>query len=551
MKLSTMLLVGITGVGVLTSGSYPVNAQSTVDLPQLVLTAKHRETVTVPDANSTTQLVAVRSSNPGVATAQLFRNNQIEIIAVAPGKTTVEFFDRARGRAFRQPVWVHANATGGGGAGYDPGKTQLKQIVMRIKHTENVTVPGPGPHQLSSVVSSNPSVATARTNTANTIQVYANALGDTWIDFRDNATGTTYQVHVWVTNTGALPPAGPVPGTTQPQPSNATAPEIDLFNNFNTGGVVNGPRSATRFTLDRPATISTLVTYHWNNGRGAVPGAISLRDQNGKIYGPFTAIGSSGQGGAANVDWTARANVTVPAGTYAVLDSNPATWSHNAQSGFAGFAKVQGRRTQGGGSMTANLNSAEIAVNDSVSENLLVNGDAEAGLGSNDGSVVTVPGWQTSGFFTVMRYDGRSDELLSTSPGPSDRGRNFFLGGTDGASSSAAQRISVSRFAPAIDSGRAEFRLSGWLGGWETQNDQTTLTVTFTDARGSRLGTSSIGPVTNTDRQNVASLLERSDSGKVPAGTRWIDVELRMVRAVGTWNDGFADNLSLTIYTRQ
>lgn len=550
MKALTVLLAGITGVGLLTIGSYPVDAQNTVDLPQIVLTAKHRETVTVPGANSTTQLVAVRSSNPGVATAQPFRNNQVEIVAVAPGKTTVEFFDRARGRGYRQPVWVQAaNATGGGGAGYDPGKTQLEQIVMRIKHTENVTVPRPGPHQLSSVVSSNPSVATARTNTANTIQVYAKAFGDTWIDFRDNATGTTYQVHVWVTNSGALPPASPAPATTQPQPQNATAADTDLFNNFNTGGVVNGPRTATRFTLDRPATITTLVTYHWNNGRGAVPGTISLRDQNGKIYGPFTAIGSSGQGGTANVDWTARANVTVPAGTYAVLDSNPATWSHNAQSGFSGFAKVQGR-TQVGGSTNVNLNRSESPVNDSVSENLLVNGDAEAGTGANDGSVVTVPGWQTSGFFTVMRYDGRSDELLSTSPGPSDRGHNFFLGGNQGESSSATQRVSVSRFAQAIDSGRAEFRLSGWLGGWETQNDQATLTVTFTDARGARLGTSSIGPVTNTDRQNVASLLERSDSGKVPAGTRWIDVELRMVRAVGTWNDGFADNLSLTIATR-
>ena len=72
---------------------------------------------------------------------------------------------------------------------------------MLVKHTQNVTVPGGGTPRISGVVSSNPSVATARTNTANTIQIYSVALGDTFIDFTDNATGTTYQAHVWVQST--------------------------------------------------------------------------------------------------------------------------------------------------------------------------------------------------------------------------------------------------------------------------------------------------------------------------------------------------------------
>jgi len=118
--------------------------------------------------------------------------------------------------------------------------------------------------------------------------------------------------------------------------------QSDLFNNFNTGGTVDGPRRSTVFTLNRPATITELVTYHWNSGRGAKPGTISLRNQRGKIYGPFAATGSSGQGGAANVNWIAQASVTLPAGTYTLLDSSPKTWSHNSESGFAGFAKVRG-----------------------------------------------------------------------------------------------------------------------------------------------------------------------------------------------------------------
>jgi hypothetical protein len=186
-------------------------AQARIELSQIVITEKHSEIVSVPGVGPRTQIIKIQSSNPSVATAQLYRANQIQIVAVAPGKTTVEFFDNTARRQFIQPVWVQAaNATGGGGAGLDKTRTQLEQVVMLPKHTHNVTAPGTGPYQLSSVTSSNPSVATARTNTRNTIQVYSVALGDTWINFADNASGTQYQVHIWVVNDANFkPPAEP------------------------------------------------------------------------------------------------------------------------------------------------------------------------------------------------------------------------------------------------------------------------------------------------------------------------------------------------------
>ena len=121
-----------------------------------------------------------------------------------------------------------------------------------------------------------------------------------------------------------------------------------LFNNNNPAGVLNNPPQPTVFTLGAPATITQIVTYHWNNGRGAPPGQISLRSQTGQTFGPFRAQGSSGQGGAPNVNWTATVNVAVPAGTYTVVDSDAATWSHNPQSGSRGFAIVYGRLAQAG-----------------------------------------------------------------------------------------------------------------------------------------------------------------------------------------------------------
>ena len=124
----------------------------------------------------------------------------------------------------------------------------------------------------------------------------------------------------------------------------AMAQSADLFNNTNGDGVTNGPRGNPQFTLSSTTRITQLVTYHWNFGRGARPGSISLRSVNGNVFGPFRATGTAGQGGAANVNWIANINVVIPAGEYSVFDSDPSTWSNNARSRFQGFAIVRGMR---------------------------------------------------------------------------------------------------------------------------------------------------------------------------------------------------------------
>src|SRR5271166_4449209 len=69
--------------------------------------------------------------------------------------------------------------------------------------------------------------------------------------------------------------------------------------------------------------------------------------------------------------------------------------------------------------------------------NLIVNGNAEAGTGSASGNdIESVPGWSTVGNFTVVQY-GAAGFPSSTSPGPANRGSNFFAGGPNNAGSSA------------------------------------------------------------------------------------------------------------------
>ncbi|NTV95287.1 MAG: discoidin domain-containing protein, partial [Thiobacillus sp.] len=115
-----------------------------------------------------------------------------------------------------------------------------------------------------------------------------------------------------------------------------------LFEVGNIGGVGNGPSQATRFTLATPNYITLIRDYHWNSARGASPGTIAVRDGNGRTWGPWAASGSPGQGGIPNAYWTAHPNVVLPAGTYTVVDSDPASWSHNGESGGRGFVRVEG-----------------------------------------------------------------------------------------------------------------------------------------------------------------------------------------------------------------
>ncbi|MFI5105912.1 MAG: hypothetical protein ACHP79_13390, partial [Terriglobales bacterium] len=115
-----------------------------------------------------------------------------------------------------------------------------------------------------------------------------------------------------------------------------------LFNNTNSGGALNHAPNPAFFTLVAPANITEIDTYHWNNGQGAVPGTIALRHQSGQVFGPFPARGTSGAWGAQNVNWVAQVSITIPGGSYIVLDSSPATWSYNPQSGNRGFAIVRG-----------------------------------------------------------------------------------------------------------------------------------------------------------------------------------------------------------------
>lgn len=181
--------------------------------------------------------------------------------------------------------------------------------------------------------------------------------------------------------------------------------------------------------------------------------------------------------------------------------------------------------------------------------NLIKDSGAESAKPDSDGGKVKVPGWKPAkgSQFTAVAYGAAGGFPASTSPGPKHRGKSFFAGGPSGHTSGASQSDSLKADAKLIASGKAKFQLSGWLGGFSSQTDYATLTVTWRAAKGKALGHATIGPVTPAQRHDVTGMLHRAKSGTVPKGAAQAVITLHMVRRDGEYIDGYADSLSLTI----
>lgn len=156
------------------------------------------------------------------------------------------------------------------------------------------------------------------------------------------------------TTASATPPASATAAATAPGGAPAAAgpaqsaaslgyrcvgDQMKLFDSSNTGVVSNGGTPPTFSTNGKPYCLVSVSTYHWNGGRGAVPGQIGLIGGAGNVGPVQTQSGT----GVPNADW-----VYVPAadarplllGEYRCTDSDPATWSKNDASGGQGFCRV-------------------------------------------------------------------------------------------------------------------------------------------------------------------------------------------------------------------
>ena len=194
-------------------------------------------------------------------------------------------------------------------------------------------------------------------------------------------------------------------------------------------------------------------------------------------------------------------------------------------------------------------------VTPALNANLIENAGAEAytavsALGAPAGDPQTVPDcWHVA---SPMSAPGAVFESLATTATGQTGSREFYGGYDDdspqksivGITTTATQLISLS----AVNPGGQRFKLTGDIGGYETQDDYATVTATFENASGTTLGTAEIGPVNADLRAGLTSLYPQATYGSVPAGTTQVLVTIASTGvSAGYGIDGRADNLNLTI----
>jgi hypothetical protein len=177
--------------------------------------------------------------------------------------------------------------------------------------------------------------------------------------------------------------------------------------------------------------------------------------------------------------------------------------------------------------------------------NLTINGGGETGTAATDSSgVFAPPGWATTGEFTEVAYGasgGFPDAAASASFGG---GKNFFAGGNVDVST-AVQPFNINAAAPEIDRGGLVMTLSARLGGFEGQDDNAQVTTELKNSAGATLARIHLAPVMSADRNSVTTLLPRSASVGVPVGTRTLLTTITSTRVSGSYNDGYADNVTV------
>ncbi|MGH7179324.1 MAG: SdrD B-like domain-containing protein [Tepidisphaeraceae bacterium] len=187
----------------------------------------------------------------------------------------------------------------------------------------------------------------------------------------------------------------------------------------------------------------------------------------------------------------------------------------------------------------------------SLGVNLVVNGDAETGIGASDSTTSTqVPGWTklNGDNFTLAKYDSVIGPN-ETSPGPDTRGKNYLAGGPFGLArgdASLYQDVDLRSISRDIDAGRIGFETSAYLGGYKAEADSISMRVLFQIGETLTTSTTLTSPAPAT-RENKTGLYESRVVAPVPAGTRFVRVLLTATKVFGRYADGYADNVSFKL----
>lgn len=118
-----------------------------------------------------------------------------------------------------------------------------------------------------------------------------------------------------------------------------------LLNVNSIAGVSEGTPVSPVLTIDSPKTIVAIYTYHWNwvsTGGGENVGASLFNIFSEQTYAQCDQTPYPGQGGRINANWIGVPNEPIPAGSYRVISTNPASWSYADDTQGQGITVILG-----------------------------------------------------------------------------------------------------------------------------------------------------------------------------------------------------------------
>jgi hypothetical protein len=132
----------------------------------------------------------------------------------------------------------------------------------------------------------------------------------------------------------------------------------------------------------------------------------------------------------------------------------------------------------------------------------------------------------------------------------SNRGNCYFYGQLSAITSMSQTLNLPDSINPSlIDNQKISYNLSAWMGGYDEQDDNAQVSLTFINQTNQQVGnTITIGPVLAAERRNITSLIFHQTNGLVPSGTRSFMITVTMTVVMGPDNDGLSDNIALYLY---
>lgn len=182
--------------------------------------------------------------------------------------------------------------------------------------------------------------------------------------------------------------------------------------------------------------------------------------------------------------------------------------------------------------------------------NLVKNPGFEAGAASSDGfAVVPIPNWSAAAGSpnqgVVVKYG--QPGWPTTSEGTRIKGgHNFWASGNfaSGKCPSAFQRIEIKGRNALIDSGSVFVIVTAQLATYLQQYEQPEVRVTF---RSSSPQLFDLGHISLLAFKTGSVFVKQTKNEFVPAGTRYLDVELRAVVHESTYCDSYVDKVVVKI----